>query len=140
MPHGCPFCKAGAEQDGWDSPTLYQHAPTDAQVRFEDLRFQFNATIRGIAEQLYAPYSPEVLLRAAHAAKCDPGTWDEQMYAQEAHVTYGKDEGRTAVLRTSLLRDASIRRHICMLQKVMGYPQEEECGDGESAGAQTQRP
>lgn len=69
------------------------------------------------------------LCSAAHtqAAKCDPGTWDAEKRASDKHVTWGKGEGRLGVLRASLLRDKSIRRHICQLQAALGYEQEAEC-------------
>ena len=105
-------------------------------MRFEDLRFHFNATVRTIAEGLYAPYSAAALLAAAHAAKCDPGTWDPARRAQDTHVTWGKGGKEQVVqLRAALLRDKSIRRHLCGLQGALGYAQEEECGEARAAAA-----
>ncbi len=111
-------------------PASLLPAPASAQVRFEDLRFRFNATVAAIAEGLYAPYSVDTLLAAAHAAKCDPGTWDKKKLASDKHVTWGKDAGKLAALRAALLRDKTIRRHLCLLQRVLGYAQEVECGEG----------
>lgn len=55
---------------------------------------------------------------------------------EHKHVTHGKDAGQKKLMRASLLRDKSIRRHLCTLQGVLEYPLAPECSEDEGGGAE----
>ena len=109
-------------------------------ARFEELRDQFNTTVRAAAQHLKLASQPEELVEAAVAGGCDPGTWSEAQRAASQHVTDGKQQEMKDAAAAALMGYAPARHILCSFCDRLEYDEprctsekEEEEGSGNRA-------
>lgn len=99
------------------------------ELRFEDLKYNFNDTflnaMRQVNKKGIRNVTPNELLDAVVLGNCDPGTWTQQQLQKSSHVTTGKSN-MTAVERV-LLEYPPSRNILCALCEALGYIDDSRC-------------
>ena len=107
--------------------SILERNPNSFNVRFEDLRDSYNATVlQGIQKLRLGPY-PEKILEETVAGGCDPHTWSTEQLAASEHITRGKQEEFKDVVEAALMGYAPAKRILCDLCAALRYEDDARC-------------
>lgn len=113
--------------------TMFKQAwpSQSSNVRFEDLRSNFNRTALSIISDLYPDFDPNALLAYLHSSEvqCDPTTWSAEKLAMDpkvrAHITTSNARRvELEKLEVDLLAVEVVKEKLCELSSLLDYNNE----------------